>query len=221
VAILSDRTGLIDLEVPMDGDLADPQFGWGQVVVAALRNILVKVATAPFSLLAGLVEGDPEALKSVGFLPGEGSPGPAEQPKLDALTNVLTARPALRVELTPRAAPEQDLPALTRKQLRASLAARLDTDGGLDEGAWRRWVLDSFHELEPDAGTPTAEAAEQAVLAARAVGPEQLEALRRERAEAVLAGLTRDGGVTPDRVFLTFDEPDAGTGAPAVTIDLR
>jgi hypothetical protein len=226
VAILSDRTGLIDLTVPMEGDLADPQFGWLPVVVTALRNILVKVATAPFSLLAGLVEGDPEALKTVAFAPGESTPASTERAKLDALTNVLTARPALKVELTPHASLDQDRGALTRRQLRASLASRLDVDGGaegLDESTWRRWVLDTYRALRPDAGEAAPAAAEQAVLEDRSVGPEQLEALRRARAEAVLAGLTLDGGVTADRVFLTLDDvdADAGTGQATVIIDLK
>jgi Domain of Unknown Function (DUF748) len=224
VAILSDRSGLIDLEVPMEGDLGDPQFGWLKVVGAALRNILEKVATAPFALLAGLVPGDPETLKTVTFVPGEAQPAPAEAAKLEALAGVLGARPGLKVEVTPQVAPELDRPALTRRQLRASLAARLDADGGstgLDDGAWRRWVLETWRGLHPDAGAPDPATAEQAVLAARAVGDEQLEALKRERAELVQGSLTADGGVGPERIFLTLDADAVSTGQPLVTIDLK
>jgi hypothetical protein len=223
VAILSDRTGLIDLDLPMEGDLSDPQFGWLKVVVTTLKNLLEKVATAPFSLLSGLFSGDPEAMKTVAFTPGEAAPAVSEASKLQSLSSVLTSRPALHVAVTPFVSPEVDGPALTRLQLRSALATKLGVDGGvygLDDAAWQRWVADTWRALHPDAGVPEGAVAEAAVLSARAVGPAELEALRKDRAAAVVAVLS-DGGVDAARVFLTLEGDGSKAGQPAASVELK
>ena len=54
VALLADRNGLIDLDLPISGSLNDPQFSLGPVIikVIVIVNVIVKAVTAPFSLLA-------------------------------------------------------------------------------------------------------------------------------------------------------------------------
>jgi hypothetical protein len=234
VAILSDRSGLIDLDVPVSGDLADPDFGWFSVVITALKNILVKVATAPFSLLAGLVTGDPQTLKSVVFVPGEAVPPPTEQGKMDNLRKVLYERPALRVELTPGVDPNADRLALTRTALKIQLAhdQRPQTEASADNGAthvddatWEAWVRKTWLAGQATAHAPAADVPfgqmEQSVLTSRAVSDEELEALRRERALSIQSALTADGTVSSERVFITADPDAAASTKSAVTIDLK
>ncbi len=221
VAILSDRSGLIDLDLPVKGDLSDPQFGWTSVVVSALKNILAKVATAPFSLLAGLVSGDPESLKSIAFAPGETEPLPAEQGKLASLGKVLADRPRLRLEMTPSVDPAADGEALARAELKARIARGLD-GGAVDEARWQSWVKQAF-QAGRDGGAPDAsfEQEEQAVLAKNPVPAERLEALRRERAISVQAALTADGGAPMERVYLAGGEGAADGGRPEVSLELK
>ena len=52
VALLADRNGLIDLDLPISGLLNDPQFSLGPVIIKVIVNVIVKAVTAPFSLLA-------------------------------------------------------------------------------------------------------------------------------------------------------------------------
>ena len=62
VAILKDREGKIVLDVPIEGRFDDPKFRIGKVVWRAIENILVKVATSPFSLLGAVFGGGGEEL---------------------------------------------------------------------------------------------------------------------------------------------------------------
>ena len=70
VAILKDRDGKIVLDVPIDGDLSKPDFHVSKVVWRAVENILVKVATSPFSLLGALFGGGGEELGWQDFAAG-------------------------------------------------------------------------------------------------------------------------------------------------------
>ncbi|MGD0615065.1 MAG: DUF748 domain-containing protein, partial [Verrucomicrobiota bacterium] len=70
VAILKDRSGKIELDVPIEGSLDDPQFRLHKVVVRAVVNLLTKVATSPFSLLGSAFGGKGEEIRYQDFGPG-------------------------------------------------------------------------------------------------------------------------------------------------------
>src|SRR5690606_13768148 len=49
-ALLRDRHGVINLALPLEGSLDDPELRIGRLVWQLIRNIIVKAATAPFAL---------------------------------------------------------------------------------------------------------------------------------------------------------------------------
>ena len=57
VALLKDRNGVIDLDLPMNGSLDDPTFRIGPILWKIFVNLIVKAATAPFALLGHLFGG--------------------------------------------------------------------------------------------------------------------------------------------------------------------
>lgn len=52
LVFLTDTKGNIELDVPVEGEINDPKFSIGSVVMGALTNVITKAATAPFKLLA-------------------------------------------------------------------------------------------------------------------------------------------------------------------------
>ncbi|NDY74928.1 DUF748 domain-containing protein, partial [Desulfobacter hydrogenophilus] len=57
VALLKDRNGVIDIDLPVTGSLDDPQFKIGPLIWKAVLNLLTKIATAPFAMLGHLFGG--------------------------------------------------------------------------------------------------------------------------------------------------------------------
>jgi ribosomal protein S11 len=117
VALLKDREGRIDLDLPVSGSLDDPEFRIGALVWKAIVNILVKVATSPFSLL-GAMFGGGEELQFVDFAPGSATLAEAQTNKLDKLSKALYERPALSLEIAASADPVADRDALSLRKLR-------------------------------------------------------------------------------------------------------
>ncbi|CAN0525023.1 unnamed protein product, partial [Scytosiphon promiscuus] len=71
IALLKDGNGVIDLEVPITGNVNDPEFDFGPAIRRAISNILTNIVAAPFRLLSNLVGGGDEgALDQVRFQPG-------------------------------------------------------------------------------------------------------------------------------------------------------
>ncbi|HEX9024231.1 MAG TPA: DUF748 domain-containing protein, partial [Geobacteraceae bacterium] len=98
VALLKDRKGEIHLDLPVTGRTDDPKFSiWG-VVWKILKNLLVKAATSPFSLLQS-VFGGKEDFSNVAFSYGSARLSDAEKAKLAKLSQALADRPALKLEV--------------------------------------------------------------------------------------------------------------------------
>ena len=121
IAILKDRNGKIELDVPIEGSLDDPQFRLHKVVVRAIVNLLTKVATSPFSLLGAAFGGRGEEMNYQDFAPGSFELEASGREKLDALVKALYQRPALQLEIAGSVDPETDRDGLRRTELEKRL----------------------------------------------------------------------------------------------------
>ncbi|SDV17331.1 protein of unknown function [Pseudomonas vancouverensis] len=118
IALLKDVDGKISIELPVTGDLNNPQFSVMPIVWQTLRNLIVKAAAAPFKLIGGLINGGgSEDLGSVSFAPGSSELGKDAESSLDKLSNALKARPALRLEIEGTAAQSSDGPLIAEQRL--------------------------------------------------------------------------------------------------------
>jgi hypothetical protein len=118
VALLKDSQGRISIELPVEGDLNNPQFSVMPIVWQTLRNLVVRAASAPFKLLGGLVAGGgSEDLGTVSFAPGSSELSPDTQGALDKLAAALKERPALRLEIEGTSAASSDGPLIAQQRL--------------------------------------------------------------------------------------------------------
>lgn len=121
VALLKDRKGMIDIELPVEGDLNDPEFSLGGVVLTVFVNLITKAATSPFALIGGLIGGDEEDLQVVPFSPGTVDLSPDQEAKLQSLAQALEARPGLALEVTGTASLGSDRIVLAERKLQQKM----------------------------------------------------------------------------------------------------
>jgi hypothetical protein len=123
VSLLKNRDGEIDLDLPVSGELDDPEFSVGSIILEMIKNLLVKAATSPFGLLGAAFGGGGEELSALEFDYGRFEITPESQQKLDALVEALYDRPALNLEIEGHVDMEQDKEGLVQyffdKQLKA------------------------------------------------------------------------------------------------------
>jgi uncharacterized protein involved in outer membrane biogenesis len=120
VALLKDRNGVIDINLPVSGSINDPQFSVFGIVLKVIGNLLVKALTAPFALLAG---GGSDDLSLVEFEPGMARLKDSGRAALDKVAKALADRPALRMTVTGTADPQLEREAFQRASLEARLLA--------------------------------------------------------------------------------------------------
>lgn len=117
VALLADRNGVINLDLPIRGSLNDPQFSLGPVIVKVILNVIVKAITAPFSLLAHALGGGGEELSMVGFPAGSAQLSTEAKSGLDKVAKALVDRPALKLTVVGTSSLDAEREAFKRERL--------------------------------------------------------------------------------------------------------
>ena len=122
ISLLKDANGRIDLNLPVSGDLSNPQIDiWG-LLGNAVSTLLTKLVSAPFNLMGSLVSGSStEDLGTVKFSPGNIELSAQEKGKLDDVAKALQERPALNLEIKGTAQKELDRPILAEQSLSRQL----------------------------------------------------------------------------------------------------
>jgi hypothetical protein len=130
VALLKDRNGVIDLELPVSGSVDDPTFRIGPVIWKIVVNLITKIVTAPFAMLGSLLGGG-EQLAYIDFAPGSAQIGDAEAQKLPKLAKALMERPQLKLDIPLHTISTLDDEALAKAALDQALAgAAANAKGG-------------------------------------------------------------------------------------------
>lgn len=209
VALLEDSDGVIDIDLPIEGDINKPDFKYGKVVWQVIGNLLTKAVTSPFRLLGSLMglDSEDDSLSSVGFEAGEATIIPPEREKLDKLTAVLIKRPKLRLSVHGGWEAELDDRALRVQKLIAAIMAN-NTKVSVNEAmsieyleATAKKLLDksSIKELrasmekqypkDSDFTQYYTAALIERLIEKQVISPLELEALAARRAQAVVTYL--------------------------------
>lgn len=230
VALMKDKNGVIDVDLPVSGSLDDPQFSVAGIVLKALVNLVTKAVTSPFALIGALAGGG-EELAYVEFAPGSAAlEGDAEK-KLGSLAKALDERPGLKLEVGGRVDPAPDRDALKHAAVEREIKAAKVRDKGeskslpLDDVTVAaderdKYLTAAYKDAKFDRprnalgllkDLPPAEM-EQLMLANAKVSDDDLRQLANARAQAAKGWLVESGKVAAERVFIV----SAKTGAEGI-----
>ena len=221
VALLRDRNGVIDINLPIGGSLDDPQFSVGGIIVKVIVNLITKAVTAPFALLGSLFGGG-EELSYLEFDAGRYSIAEAGETKLKTLAKALTDRPGLKLEITGRVDPETDRDGLRQASIERKVRALKLNDlvkkgESVDPASLavtpeeypaflkRVYKDEKFPKPRNAVGLQKAlpvEEMEKLMLTNAQVNDDAMTDLGNQRAQAVKEWLLKNGQIPEERVFL-------------------
>jgi len=228
VALLSDRNGVIDINVPIGGSLDDPQFSLGGIILKVIGNAIMKTVTSPFALIGSLFGGG-EELSMLEFDQGRAALLPASEGKLKSLAKALTERPGLKLDITGRfddaaeegalkhVALERKLRQMKTRDLQARSAAL--PEGGvvvakeeyaaLLERAYKDEKFVKPRNALGFAKSLPVEEMEKLMLANIKLEQDDFITLGNRRAQVAKDWLVGQGQVAPERIFLVAPKPGA------------
>jgi outer membrane protein OmpA-like peptidoglycan-associated protein len=221
VALLSDKDGIIDLDVAIEGDLDDPEFSVGSLIWKIIKNLLGKAISAPFKSLMSLVgsNSDPE---NIAFAPGSEN---LAQEQIDALKNLsqaLIQRPQLQVDVRGNADSIADGNVLKESQLLRMLTHNMPDASAKWTAAsvkkpplrdtlfayYRRTEKKDWHFGENEQEESLAQASEQIwkeLLAKQKLPDNALSNLARARAQNIKRELINVNAALGERIFVVDD----------------
>jgi hypothetical protein len=128
IAILSDSNGVIDIALPVRGNVDSPEFSYGHLIWQALVTVVTKIATSPFRAIGALFGGggDGEQLQSIAFEPGSDALQPPERQKVLQVAEVLGKRAQLKLTVFGGYETKADGEALRALHVRQDVAQKLE-----------------------------------------------------------------------------------------------
>jgi Domain of Unknown Function (DUF748) len=232
VALLKDRDGVIDLNLPVTGSLDDPQFKLAPIIWKVFVHILEKAVTAPFALLGSLFGGGPD-LQFVDFQAGAADLDPVATEKAQSMVKALNARPQLKIEIPIAVVNELDRPSLVEAKFQAQIhevqagarkkspnatTAFEQLDPGLQLDTLTQLYLKDFGAEPKFPDSVAAIKTKPEIIAAKieflsrelhshiAVSDSDLTALGQQRAMNLQQALLTGTQIDPERVFLVAND---------------
>lgn len=211
LALLTDTSGVIDLSVPISGDVDSPKFSIGGILGGALLNVITKAIASPFSLLANLV-GSEADLHIVNFPAGSSELSKAGIEKLVQLNDALHSRPNLTLLITGRLNMTTD----RTKMQTAALHTLLRNEQGLSKKSiatrspeYAEAITNRYLALSSEGTAQTSQGLQLTqVLQSIAISDQQLLQLAQARAEQIEQYLVNELGLEAKRTAIASGNLD-------------
>ena len=97
--LLKDKNGNVKLDIPLTGKVSDPSFSVGKLVWGTFSTLIIKTATSPGRLLAGLVGAKTEDIEEIQFDYLDIEPKEKQAKILDKLLELEQKKEGLKIDL--------------------------------------------------------------------------------------------------------------------------
>jgi len=147
IALLEDGEGLIDLDVPVKGDMQEPEFELSGVIWKTVGNVITNIVTAPFRFLGSLLGIDSDELGIISFDFAKSDLLPPQKEKLDKLIEVFQKKKNLIIVLQPTFHKTEDVKYLKDIKF-AKLTTSKDREKMIKEIYQKKFGTKKFKELQ-------------------------------------------------------------------------
>jgi Domain of Unknown Function (DUF748) len=229
VALLKDRNGVIDVNLPISGSLDSPEFSVGGIILRIIINIITRAVTSPFALLgAAFGGGSGGELSYIEFDYGRSNLTQTAEAKIKSIATAMNNRPALKLDISGRVDPVNDLEGLKqtsverkvkaqkmKELVRQGTAPKSVDDVQVDKAEYERYLKAAYGDesfpkprnvigLAKDLPVPEMESL---MLKNTQATDDDLRNLANRRAQAVQDRLLATEQVTADRLSIVAAKP--------------
>ncbi|WP_103613362.1 DUF748 domain-containing protein [Campylobacter concisus] len=204
ISILSDQNNQINIDLPVEGNLDDPDFKYGGVIWAAVKKLFADITLAPFRFLGNALGLGSKDLSSIDFLAGSSELISSEAPKIADFIKLTGSKPKMKLSITPTYS-KLDESFYKNKKLDQKINQIIASSG--------KDYIAVLNELVPNLKDRSEKALREEALKGIEVDKEKLIELANERANAVKEALIK-AGLEAGRINIndaTSSEPKQNT----------
>ncbi len=184
ISILSDENNQINIDLPVEGNLDDPDFKYGGVIWAAVKKLFADITLAPFRFLGNALGLGGKDLSSIDFLAGSSELISSEAAKIGDFIKITSEKPKMSLSITPTYS-EIDVLYFKDKRLEQKINQLIASSG--------KDYVAALNSLVPNAKDRSDKALREEALKAIEVDKEKLAQLANERANVVKEALIKAG----------------------------
>jgi hypothetical protein len=123
--LLKDKDDKISFDVPVKGNLNDPQFSYSGIIIKTLVNLMVKVAVSPIRFLAKALGMNADKMESMEIEPLQTDFTAQQYRQISDLASIAKKKPEMTLTLTQFVNMKEEIPAYALYKTKAAfLAAR-------------------------------------------------------------------------------------------------
>ncbi len=204
ISILSDQNNQINIDLPVEGNLDDPDFKYGGVIWAAVKKLFADITLAPFRFLGNALGLGSKDLSSIDFLAGSSELISSEAPKIADFIKLTGSKPKMKLSITPTYS-KLDESFYKNKKLDQKINQIIASSG--------KDYIAVLNELVPNLKDRSEKALREEALKGIEVDKAKLIELANERANAVKEALIK-AGLEAGRINIndaTSSEPKQNT----------
>ena len=204
ISILSDQNNQINIDLPVEGNLDDPDFKYGGVIWAAVKKLFADITLAPFRFLGNALGLGSKDLSSIDFLAGSSELISSEAPKIADFVKLTGSKPKMKLSITPTYS-KLDESFYKNKKLDQKINQIIASSG--------KDYIAVLNELVPNLKDRSEKALREEALKGIEVDKAKLVELANERANAVKEALIK-AGLETGRINIndaTSSEPKQNT----------
>ena len=204
ISILSDQNNQININLPVEGNLDDPDFKYGGVIWAAVKKLFADITLAPFRFLGNALGLGSKDLSSIDFLAGSSELISSEAPKIADFIKLTGSKPKMKLSITPTYS-KLDESFYKNKKLDQKINQIIASSG--------KDYIAVLNELVPNLKDRNEKALREEALKGIEVDKAKLVELANERANAVKEALIK-AGLEAGRINIndaTSSEPKQNT----------
>ncbi|MEZ5471002.1 MAG: DUF748 domain-containing protein [Marinicella sp.] len=102
VSLLTDLNGEMKIDLPVSGNLNDPEFSYGGLIGKAFFKLITTIVASPFKILAALIPNPDPNLSDIQFTSGSAELFESEQSKLNQIAQIMSKKTELNLQLNPQ-----------------------------------------------------------------------------------------------------------------------
>ena len=220
IGLLEDDEGVIDIDLPIEGNIDEPNFKYGTLVWKTLTNLVIKAVSSPFNFLGSILGFDGDKLEAIEFEAGLSTISAPEKEKLDAIAKILKKRPKINLSISAKYDEQWDKYALAK----AKIDTMIMKENGIEDGNNTKELItvdvveDIYEDIKDDDGLEKIKdalskkysgdeldaaylkAAYEACISAQSISQEKLESLAQTRADNLVNYLTLKEKIDANRI---------------------
>ncbi len=204
VSLLTDLNGEMKINLPVSGNLNDPEFSYGGLVGKAFFKLITSIVASPFKILGALIPNPDPNLSDIQFTSGSAEILESEQTKLNQIAEIIAQKPDLNLQLNPQIDPAFDTAGLKETSLLEKAPfATFDTDNA-DVTTWLEVQitpeeLATYHNAQDEVDYPLIW---KALIDRQQISEEQINALVQQRNLNIKNYLIENANISAEKVFV-------------------